>query len=330
MARAAIFLTVSSLRSSWKLGRIRDTVGTFTQSRLPGIAGVLGPGPTMIPVSITMETAGAPARKLAFEVIDDREVTPLLVAIVTATSLVNAPTFADEMTMGLSGRIELDGHPDLLLNDLHIGFTRNQSAAVSLARQVQGLFGAVYQNRFEIPDVRAVELSISSIEKGRLAFVESVHPTRTELKPGDDVEFRVLMRHHRGDTFTRTFRFHVPEGTPPGQLVAYVGGSSLLGRAERNVIDRQARQADDLDQLISLINRLRTRDKLYLKVSRRHPSAVVQHEVLPALPPSVLSTLGANKGTGDVTPLAETTIFEEEISLDQLIVGGRVIRLRID
>src|SRR5262249_27744951 len=155
-----------------------------------------------------------------------------------------------------------------------------QSAALSLARDVQGLFGAVYQNRFEAPHVDSVNLKISSVEQGNVGVVEAVYPTRTEVEAGDTVEFRVLIRPYRGGAYTRRLAYTIPEGTPSGSLMAYIGGAGLLSSVERNVLSRQVTQADDLDQLISVINNLRTSNQLYMKITRRHPGAVVQNQIL--------------------------------------------------
>ncbi|HEY3175792.1 MAG TPA: SpoIVB peptidase S55 domain-containing protein [Candidatus Polarisedimenticolia bacterium] len=340
MARAEIYLTLASVQASTKMGRTLDTIGTFTQSRLPGIAGVMGPVPRMLPLTVRMGgldmagaaspgAAAAPERVFHYEVLDHRDFTPLLVAFLTASSLFNTPWYADEMTLSLSGRIGLEGHPDLILNDLYTGIAASQPALVDLTRDVQSLFGAVFQNRFERAKVRSIDLKIDTVERARLSFVEGVYPTRTEVDPGEEVEFRVLIRPFRGDAYTRKFVYRVPEGCPEGTLNVFVGGANLMGASERNLLGRQVSQADNLDQLITLINRLRTSDKLYMKLTRRIGGAVVLSEVMPALPPSVLATLVGNRGSGEVTPLAETTLHEEEIPLGQIIVGGTMIPLNV-
>lgn len=328
MARADIYLTLSSVQASTKLSSINETIGTFTQSRLPGIAGVMGPAPAMIPVSVTWDASGASTTR-KYEVARHREFTPLLVGFTTLSSLARTPGFAGEMTMELEGRIHVDGHPDVVISDLFTGFTPDQSAALEVARQMQSLFGAVFQNRFEEPHVTSVDITVRSVEQSSLGFVEGVFPTRTALRPGESVEFRVVVRPYRGEAYTRTFTYRVPEGTPRGQLTVYVGASDELDQLERNVFSRQVAQADDLDQLIALINQLRNNETLYMKVSRRHAGAVVQNEVLPALPPSIIATLGANRGAGDVTPVPETTLHEERIPLEHPLFGGTMLRLEI-
>ncbi|HET9480721.1 MAG TPA: SpoIVB peptidase S55 domain-containing protein [Candidatus Polarisedimenticolia bacterium] len=329
MARAEIYLTLSSMQASTKLSRVLEPIGTFHQSRLPAMTGVMGPVPRMIPMRVEVSSESAPPRSYRYELASHRDFTPPLMGLLTAASLVNTSWFADEMTLSLTGRIRMEGHEDLVLEDLFTGFSAAQSAALALARDVQGLFGAVYQNRFEAPRVTSIEMKVTSVEQSRLAIVEAVYPTRVEAEPGQTIEFRVLLRPFRGEHITRTFRWQVPEGTPEGPVNVVVGGANVIGAAERTVLARRASQVDDLGQVISLINGLRTNDKLYLKINRRHAGAVVQNEVLPALPPSIYATLHSGRGTGQVTPLAETTIHEDSIALPQIIIGGTVIPISI-
>ncbi len=293
MARARIYMTMPSLQASNKLGQVLDTIGTFRQSRLPAMTGLIGPKPRMIPVDLELTGFGGLKKHFHYEVVDHQMFTPTLLGMVTAASLMNTPGFSDEMTLALSGRFELEGLPDLVLNDVYTGFSASQSPAVALARDVQGLFSAVFQNRFEKPNVRAVRLSVGSVEKANLSVVEAVYPTRTELDPGDPVEFRVLIRPYRGEAYTRTFSYRLPEGTPSGPMIAYVGGSNVLEVVERNTLTRQVRQADGLGQIISLVNRLRTSDRLYLKIIRRHEGAIVQNEILPS--PASIHLLDAQR-----------------------------------
>lgn len=329
MARAEIFLTLASLQASTKVGRVLETIGTFRQSRLPAMTGVIGPVPRMIPLTVRITVDGGISREFRYEIVEHRDFAPALAGLLAAASVVNTPWGADEMTLTVRGRIEIDGHRAVELGDLYIGFTALSSAGLALGRDLQSTFGVVYQNRFESPRVRSIDLEISAVERGDIGVVEAVYPTRTEVEPGDSIEFRVLIRPFRGRPYTRAMTYRVPDGAPSGPMLAYIGGANLLSGVERSVLSRQVQQADDLSQLIGLINQLRSNDRLYLKIVRREAGAVVQNEILPALPPSVQTTLGANRGTGEVTPIAETPVHEEALVLDQIIVGGTAVLLRV-
>jgi hypothetical protein len=328
MARAEIYLTLASLSSSTKLARITDTIGTWDQIRLPGISGVTSRVPRMIPLTVTVKSPGGTAT-YRYEVASHRDWSPNLVAVSVAGSLVNTPAFTDESTLSVSGRFHLEGHPDVILQDLYTGLGPTSSAAIAVASDIQGIFGAVFQNRFEAPRVTSIDLTAEGVEQSKVTFVEGVWPSKTEVKPGDEVQYHVRLRSYRGETVSRTFTFQVPETTPRGDLQVFIGGAGFLVSAERQMLSRQITGADDLDQIIGIVNRLRTSDALYAKVVRRLPGAVVQSEILPALPPSVLTTLRSNRGLGEVAPLTESTVWESKIPVPSIITGGTALTLKV-
>src|SRR5262249_32598693 len=57
MTRAYVYTILPSLFSSMKLSSTGEVIGTVLQDRAAAIAGKLGPGPRMIPVSVTLESS---------------------------------------------------------------------------------------------------------------------------------------------------------------------------------------------------------------------------------------------------------------------------------
>jgi hypothetical protein len=328
MARAEIYTTLASLAGSTKLARVMEGVGTWEQIRLAGAAGVTSRLPEMIPLTVNVTTPGR-ERTYRYEVALHRDWTPLLTGISIASSLVNTVAFTDESTIAVKGRIDLEGHPDIRLDDLYSGLGGATSAAIATASDVQAIFTAIFQNRFEEPTVRAIEITTEGIEESRLAFVEGVWPSRKEASPGDEVQFQVRLRSFRGDVETRSLTFRVPENAPRGTLRVVVGGGSYLTTTERGMLVRRLSGARSLSQIISIVNRLRRADELCAKAIRRLPGAVVQSEVMPALPPSVLTTLRANRGSRQVSTMAEDTVWEESVPMDSIVIGGAVLTLKI-
>ena len=77
------------------------------------------------------------------------------------------------------------------------------------------------------------------------------------------------------------------------------------------------------------MNRLRRSDAIYGKAVRRLPGAVVQSKLLPALPPSILTTLRSNTGSREVASLFELSVWESILPMDSIIVGGAVLNLDV-
>ena len=268
-------------------------------------------------------------RTYHYEVARHRDWTSLLVAISVAGSLSNTPSFSNESTLAVKSRFKIQDHPDVVFENLYTGLGRGASAALATAADTQALFGAVYQNRFEEPVIRSVDVVAQGVDEGRISFVEGVWPSRTVASPGDEVRYHVRLRSFRGDIETRTFTYNVPAQAPRGDLRVVVGGGNYVATSERAILARQISGAESLDQIIRVVNDLRRGDSLYAKALRRQPGAVVHSEVLPALPPSILTTLRTNRGSGEVTTMTEVTVWEDSLQMDSVVVGGAVIKLKI-
>ena len=78
MTRAYVYTVLPSLFSSMKLSSTGEIIGTFTQDRATAIAGRLGAGPHMIPVTVTLESERAPTHTFHFDVVNDQLFLPLM------------------------------------------------------------------------------------------------------------------------------------------------------------------------------------------------------------------------------------------------------------
>src|SRR5712691_4937936 len=68
MTRAYVYTVLPSLFSSAKLSATSEVIGTFLQDRATAIAGRLGPGPHMVPVTISLQSGRAPNQTFHFGV----------------------------------------------------------------------------------------------------------------------------------------------------------------------------------------------------------------------------------------------------------------------
>jgi hypothetical protein len=79
----------------------------------------------------------------------------------------------------------------------------------------------------------------------------------------------------------------------------------------------------DLGQLVRAINKLKKNNRLYVRAVYAGAGAVVNNEEMPALPPSVLATLGSQRTSGGFSPLSTATLFEQELSPSQFLISGQ-------
>ncbi len=125
------------------------------------------------------------------------------------------------------------------------------------------------------------------------------------------------------------FRVRIPPGTHRGTLTLTLAGARNLNAMEASLFQQRFVGSSGLDGVIRMVNSLRREDSLFVQLSRRNPGAVVDGEVLPSLPVSVLFTFGSNRHSGEEYATADLPIIEVSQPTDFLIVGQRRATLQV-
>src|SRR5215211_3627675 len=85
MTRAYVYTVLPSLFSSMKLSTTGETIGTVVQDRATAIAGRLGAGPKLIPITVSLESSRAAKQTFHFGVVND----PLFGPLMTYATVLN-------------------------------------------------------------------------------------------------------------------------------------------------------------------------------------------------------------------------------------------------
>lgn len=323
MTRAYVYTVLPSLASSMKLSTTGEVVGTFLQDRATAIAGRLGTGPRMIPVTITLESERDAPRTFHFGVVDDQLFTPLM----TYTTILNTiGSYERQMgtaTYEVSGRASLRAHEPIAFDNLFSG----DSASVGAASYIVAPITFLMDNEFEPVDLEAVDVTITASEEPRTATLERVWLDDPRPRAGRVVPLKVLLRTYRGEDVLRTLPIQIPANAS-GTLSLVVADGARLGQAEQREA-RLPQQTRDVAQTIRALNRARRNNTLYIKLVGAEAGAVVGGELLPALPPSVLAVLEADRNSGSFNPLYSTTLGEWELPTEHAVSGARTLSIAV-
>jgi hypothetical protein len=93
---------------------------------------------------------------------------------------------------------------------------------------------------------------------------------------------------------------------------------------------RQGYAVRDMDHLLRTLNRLRSGNRIYARLTRPVAGAVVDGEYLPALPGSVLSVLSSADQGGSVVPLSVSTVWSGDLATDRAVSGSRQVTLSVE
>jgi hypothetical protein len=322
MTRAYVYTVLPSVFSSAKLSGTNEVIGTFLQDRSTAIAGRLGAGPSLLPVTMTLDAARGGARTFKFNVVRDQMFTPLM----TYTALVNTLGAYERQfgttTYAMDGTLSLGRHGSIALSNLFSG----DGAASLAAAHVVAPLTALINNDYEPVDIQGVNLRIKSSEEPRTASIERVWVDDVRPRPGRTVPVKVLLRTYRGDDVLQTVPITIPANAR-GNLTVMVSDATRLMQSE----SREARlpQPRDVNQLVRALNKWRSNNHLYVKLLSAEPGAVVNGEVMPALPPSVLAVMEADRSTGSFSPVNSATLGEWTLETEHAINGARMLTIQL-
>jgi hypothetical protein len=329
VARAEVVVTYPSLLGSFKIANSTSLMGTLLQDRLTCIQGEIGPPPSMLPVTVTVDTPTG-ERRLAFEVARDDTLTPILTGITLQASLQRILEYNSETTLRAELRVESKGHPTLEHTMVESDTGGPQSAAVGgMARETATLLNVIYGNRFREAPVTSVRMRVSTVPEAHLARIGDLSISPSMVRPGETITVRVVLQPYRGADQLKEFKMLVPPDTPKGPLNVTVASARSLDGAEGALLQQRLAGAQGLDELIRFFNSSRRDDAIYLQLSRRSLGAVVEGEPLPTLPLSVLYTLASTRHSGEEYPAPDQAVMETSEPSEFVLFGGRRIAIQV-
>ena len=330
MARSRVVMTLSSDLASTKIVNVAGSIGTITSDHLTAVTGKLGAPPTMIPLDLSLKASNS-EKKLHFEIVNHPKLTPLLVALTTFNGLTQNPVYGESTTLHLTGEIRLQGHPAVEIENTFAPGDTLSPDGFPIALTMQNVFSRLFSNTFEPAKVEGISLHVESVP-GRKSFtIESAWLEKGEAAPGETLSVRVLVRPYRGPPQIEETTVRVPEQATRGTtLRVLVSDGDLLNRASRGFAFAGVGAGPaGLDQLISLLNRERRNDRLYVGLFLPAPTLLWDDKELPNIPLSQINIVDGRPAPGSVQVLRESLASEASIPLGGPVSGVISLNLQI-
>ncbi len=323
MTRAEVVTVLPSLMSSSKIASLGEIVGTLQQDRATAVAGRLGPGPSMIPVSITLNSGRAGSRVFSFGVVRDVTFTPLLAYLAVANVLTSYERAAGPASFSIRGTATIRSQADIAFEDI---FTGDQPAG-GAAAYIAAPFTALLKNASEPVDVERISLTIDASEQQRTARIERVWLDTIRPRAGSEATVNVALRTSQGEELVRQLAIQIPANVT-GALQLTVADATRTGADDRR--ETRGAEVQKVSAMIRTFNRARRNNRIYVRLTTSEPGAIVNGEPMAALPPSVLAVLESDRNSGTVGTLRNVTRGEWELALDVAVTGSRQLTLTLD
>ncbi len=328
LSRAHVIMTLSSSQASTKVMSTGGTIGTLTQDRQTAVMGRLGPGPAMIPLEVTLDTP-AEQKKYHFKVIENPQLTPTLVATAAFNGIVGSPAYGEGTTLQMDGEIAVKGHTPVKLEDLFAPTDQNTPVAFYMATEVMSDFSRIYSNPYELPQIDHIDIHVKSLAEKRWATIDNAWVEHSEVRPGESLAVKVLLRPYRGAPFIQEIPVTIPAQATRGSLQLVVSGADFLNRNVQSLAATSQGQLPGLEELIQLTNRERHNDRVYATLLQSTPTMLVEDKELPNVPISAINVLDQRQNSGNARLLLQSTAGEWSIEMHQVIAGQRMLTITV-
>jgi len=329
MTRAHVFTMLPSLMNSFKISSLGETIGTMQQDRATAIAGTLGKGPALVPMTITVNStrdgdAQPISRTVKLNLVNDQLFTPLLAYVSMFNTLGSFERQYGAATISVKSRARLKGHGDLTLEDVFA--TENPILGASAA--VAGPLTLMLANNIAEVSVEGLDVTVNASETPRSVSIERVWLDDIRPRPGRTVPLKVLTRSYRGEEKISTLPIEIPANAPRELTVLVTDGRQLNAMEQREL--RGSLQPQTITQLMRVLNEARRNNRIYVRLMTGRAGAVVNGEAMTALPPSVLSVLESDRNGGSFTPIRSAALGEWEIPADAAVTGSRMLTINLE
>lgn len=327
MTKAEVLATLPSPLNAFKIVNATEPVGAFVQDRHTGIMGEFGKQPEMIPVTLNIR-GGAANKQFHYEVLNNANLSPLAMMATVFNALHGVNEYGEDTTYRMNGRISVNGYPDVTVQNMFAPSDGGQPAAVMAALALGERFSGIYDNPYNVPGIRGVQLDFDLIRERRWARLEGARTDVIEARPGDEITIETVLRPYRGEVMLQQIPIHIPTSTSKGPLRILVSDGDTLDRIRR--ASPQLGRKMDLASTIALLNKQHVNNRVYVSLLEADPEAMVADKVMPTLPLSIMNVMDSMRGTQEMIVQGESSVNEAATGpLEYVVAGAQVLTINI-
>ena len=313
---AAYVHAVMPLQSmSFKYASGGELLGTIKEDRNRAVAGIVGPGPPMVPLTVNLRTNGG-ERLFEFETVSNRPYTALFSGLAFGGAVSSAVKASGPATVDMSVRIDT-GEEIVEYRDVF----HTTEPAMRCGGELSLLLSFIAENAFEERELRGVELDVTVREGDLWTAISRVDADKKVYRPGDDVTLRLFMRPRRGDPFERELSLRIPDSVAPGALTVRVGDAMSFHLGERDRLGAGAAPRS-YEQLLNLIRDARPGNVVVAQLLSDSPGLSLSGDEMRGIPGRAGLAMASSATSGAVDPSMFSVLREHELAIDGQVVGS--------
>lgn len=322
-SRSEVLTLLPNLGTSFKISGSREPLGTISFDGNAAIAGDLGRGARMVPV--TIRVAGAKSTETyRMEVIHHTMLTGFLTQMMLFSAIDSTERTLGTSTVEVETRASIAGQSDLVMRQtLANDFNAPLVAALNASAPLSTLFMA------SSSPVRltGLEINVKVEENRRTLQVDQLTLSQKSVRPGETVDIAVTLTGDGGKDRVETVRYVVPNWMPPGQI-QITAADSLSANVSDGKVMLGLNGTRPLGQVVKQLNAFRDSGSVYVRVWRSEPGYSVSGVEMSNLPAG-MSMLMARQAQGSTSAPLSSKLAEFERQIGSAVSGQKTVQLEV-
>ena len=331
MTKAEVVATLASPLNAFKIINTTEMAGAFNQDRASAIRGTLGEKAQLIPVTLSVdgpEAAKKPTEILHFGVIDDPQMTPLLMLLSTYQALLENNQYGVEMSYRVRGTIRTSTGQEVTLDSLAAP-SELMPSAIGAVISLGDRFSRVYANRARTLKIDSVNLHIDSITGNSSLEIESAASMRPSAHAGDTVMIDTVLRPYQQPPRHVQVPVTLPTALPSGPVRVVISGATELDRMLQAPSPLLQTGLDE-NATIAQLNAVHTNNAVYATILTPGAQAILEGRTLSTLPISMVNAMEPMRNSRKMTLNGESAILASTSPLDGMVTGQQVVTIEVE
>jgi hypothetical protein len=327
MTKDDVVATLASPLNAFKIINTAEPIGAFNEDRASAIRGTFGESAKMIPVTLTL-TEEKKAKTLHFDVVDNAQMTPLLVLLSTYQAMLASNQYGVEMSYRVRGSIATSAGEPVKLDAFETPSELIPSA-IATAIALGDRFTRVYTNRTRTMAVKSVSLDIEALPGNRGLELESAATTQPTAHAGESVTIDAVMRPFHAAEKHVPITVTLPATLNPGPVRVVLSGAAELDRILQ--APTPLGHSDlDVNATIAELNATHTNNALYATLLLPGAQAVLDGRTLTTLPISMVNVMEPLRNSHKMQLNGESAVVSATEPMDGQVTGQQVVTIEVE
>lgn len=232
MSDADVIGSAGGILNGMKVSSFGKLIGRVNQDRFSGVSGILNTYPASVPVRVAVTdknlgTENTFAAKIAY----DEDIVPAMVPTIIYAAMERTADRAVYGTAKVKFTIVTDEMPGGKFERENMFYDAKDVGQFAVSELAQAMY-YLSTNIDKPSNIMDVKVDVDMTSVRNTASIMSAVPDKEEAKPGDKINFNVMLKPYRREAVQLTIPYTIPKTQPEGTMNFEVKGGGFIKVAQ--------------------------------------------------------------------------------------------------